>query len=223
MPDTSLNCDIGGTWYRSGNYAGCCSTTGASWNTGFIYENTDDSNLRTDIFCGISSLNWRHPTLNNDPELAPNTHSHPHRNSNSNLHRPRTTTLPYLRSRPKKHTLNRRRRRPGLPAQPRWLRHLVRLDHPTRKASERGSSSGSGPFKPAAAAASVVCAVSTTARGRSSTAAAAGRANEGCGAGSWAAAVCGGVGGRSEVVGEMGEGRYARWGLDGDVKVVGDG
>ncbi|XTI87857.1 hypothetical protein V2W45_447277 [Cenococcum geophilum] len=58
MPDISLNCDIGGTWYRSGNYAGCCSTTGASCNTSFIYENTDDSNLRTDIFCGISSLNW---------------------------------------------------------------------------------------------------------------------------------------------------------------------
>jgi len=58
MPDISLNCDIGGTWYRSGNYAGCCSTTGASCNTSFIYENTDDSNLRTDVFCGISSLNW---------------------------------------------------------------------------------------------------------------------------------------------------------------------
>lgn len=154
-------------------------------NTGFIYENTDDSNLHTGIFCGISSLNrsyYRvippstttpssppstsaHPTssspLKPSPLTVRSTRSHPHRNSSSNLHRPTTTTtLPYLRSRPKKHVLDRRRRRrPDLPAQSRWPRHLVRLDHPTQKAPERGSGSGSGPFKPAAAAL-VVCVVS---------------------------------------------------------------
>lgn len=97
---TSENCDVGGTYYQHGGYAGCCTTTGAACNfpigcvsgslvytyttgtvtggtyacsalytepsevsqtvcaTAFIFENADDSNPYTDVFCGESAVNW---------------------------------------------------------------------------------------------------------------------------------------------------------------------
>jgi hypothetical protein len=193
---TSLNC---GTWYQSGNYVGCCSTTSASCNTGFIYGNIDDSNPCTDIFCGIFSLNWSYyrviPTSTTTSSSPPSTSAHrPHTT---------TTTLPYLYPRLKSTPWI-----AGVVVGPIFLLSLVglgivRLDYPTQKASERGS--GSGSFEPAAAA-SVVCAVSAAVHGWSGAAVAAGRADEGHGTGSWAAAICGGAGGR-EVSGRDGRGK----------------
>ncbi|PSN69256.1 hypothetical protein BS50DRAFT_586588 [Corynespora cassiicola Philippines] len=94
----SRTCDIGGTYYQSGDYWRCCATTLAGCdvpigcvagsllysvtsgtqsiatfactdvyedaaeyticNTGYMYENTADAQPATNVFCGISSLNW---------------------------------------------------------------------------------------------------------------------------------------------------------------------